>query len=286
MFDPAEPGRTTYSPPRLQNPTSPFLPPAVVPNSPGDLPSMESLPPPYEAQKIVEPDANRSKKLFLTPEDRPEASNPSRDDRGLPVPDRRVLLDPVNPNIPSDPLPSRSPDQLPTTTPVPYTANASPKPERVETSSVGLPAFTAVPGLEKVASGRKPTLDGLNWLQQNGYRTVIYIHKPDWKAVPAAELCEARGMKFVGIPVSANRMSEAAKAFDAALADTANRPLYVCDDTGLWAGTLWYAHFRAVGLVNPDAAKVRATALGLGDPDTNAEQKKLWNAVTEYLRTR
>ena len=81
-------------------------------------------------------------------------------------------------------------------------------------------------------------------------------------------------------------MSEVMKAFDAALADTANRPMYVCDDTGLWTGTLWYAHFRSVDLVNADAAKVRAAALGLGDPETNAEQKKIWDAAQEYLRSR
>lgn len=286
MFDPAEPGRTTYSPPRLLEPASPYAPAGTVPNSPDSLPSIESLPPPTESRKLVEPEPYQSKKLYLTPDDSSQSNSPSRDSSGLPVPDRRVLLEPVNPNVPTDPQPVRSPDTLPSTTAVPYTANSSPKPEKVETSSVGLPAFTMVPGQTEVANGRKPSLEGLGWLQKSGYRTVIYLHDPKLNTEPAADLCKTKGMKFVGIPASADKLSDMAKAFDAALADTANRPIYVCDDNGLWAGTLWYAHFRAVDLINADAAKVRATALGLADPDTNAEQKKLWDAVQDYLRTR
>jgi hypothetical protein len=289
VFDPIsnEPGRTTYSTPRLQDPVGPFLPPVSVPSSPDNLPSIESLPPPTEVRKFIESE-NQPKKLYLTPADDTSESGrlrPSTD--RFAQPDRRVLLDPVNANIPNDPPVSLSPGPLPVPNlPVPHTANSSPAVDRPEVQSIGLPDMTRVIGEENIASGRKPSLDGLNWLQKAGYRTVVYIHDPKMNPEPAAELCRTRGMKFVGIPASTGKLPEMVKAFELALADAANRPVYVCDDNGLWAGTIWYTHFRTASLMNPDAAKVRANSLGLADPDTNAEQKKLWDAAQEYLRTK
>lgn len=313
VFDPAVPdssGRRleTFSPPRLQEPSSPFLPPAVVPKSSGELPSTDTLPVPFEARKFPDPKPGTylPKKWLLAPED-PESKSAYTPDvkEGLPQPDRKVVLDPIGPGASAEPPDiRRSPSPLPTTdptpTPPPHTANAPsqpPAPAEANAPSkpptpveaklpVGLPGFTEVSGKEQVASGRKPSVEGLNWLQKNGYRTVVYLHDPNLDTKPATDLCQARGMRFIGIPVSADRMKEVAAAFDAAVADTRNRPLYMCDDSGLWAGTLWYAHFRTVDLINPDAAKVRANGLGLDDPSTSGEQKKLWDAVQDYLRAR
>ncbi len=291
-FDPVTPdGRRldTFSPtrpgPRLEEPLDPYLPPSSVPSSPGDLPRGDLLPPPVESKKLIlAPDGASD----LAPPATKSDYTPAREN-GLPLPDRSVLLDPVSPNGPIA-LPKTTAEPEPTK---PYTANASPKPEvKPERgidlkSAIGVPNITAVTGYDGVYSGRRPaSIDGLDWLQKAGFRTVVYLHDPKADTGPAAELCGKRGMKFVGIPVAPDRVKEAATAFDAAVADAAGRPVYVCDPNGLWAGTLWYAHFRAVGNLNPDAAKVRAQGLGLGDPDTSDEKRKLWDAAQEYLRTR
>lgn len=312
-FDPVTPdGRRldTFSPtrpgPRLEEPLDPYLPPAAVPSSPGDLPRGDLLPPPTESRKQVEPtpESHGSKKLILAPDGSSDPAPPATKsdytptrENGLPLPDRSVLLDPVSPGGPLA-LPRTTPEPEPAK---PHTANAPTKPEVMPEAkpevklergidlkvAVGVPGIVAVTGYEGVYSGRRPpAIDGLDWLQKAGFRTVVYLHDPKADTGPAAELCAKRGMKFVGIPVAADRVKAAATAFDAAVADAAGRPVYVCDPNGLWAGTLWYAHFRAVGNLNADAAKVRAQGLGLADPDTSDEQRKLWDAAQEYLRTR
>lgn len=306
-FDPADPSRAAFSAPlptpRLQDPPAPRLPPAFVPNSPTDLPHPDDLPAPVEARKFVEskpvvpkaaePESPGPRKLLLAPDDvtdspRSKAGYTPKTENGLPLPDRTVLLDPVAPADPADPTPAAKPEPteslkvpLPMPAAEPRTSQTPPT-----TPPTDLDEFKTVTGLDGVASGRKPGLEGLVWLQKNGYRTVVYLHDPKYDAGPAADLCRQKGLKFVGIPVAADRVKEAVEKFDAALAAPDARPLYVCDDTGRAAGAVWYAHFRGTRQLSPDTARVRAGELGLRDPAADADQKPLWDAVQEYLGKR
>ena len=282
-FTPTRPG------PRLESP--------VEPPSPFDLPRpVES-----ESKKLFDPalpknddkslpsDGIKPKKL-LVPEqmpdapdklkdNQPESKYTPKDDGSKPVPDRNVFLDPVAPGGPID-LPKTSPRVDEEREPLRRESKASPKPE---TPPVGLSDFQVVKGKTNVASGQRPTLDGYEWLAKSGYKTVAFAHDPAADVAPVKAVCEAAGLKFVSIPTGPDTIPAATTAFDAAVAAAKDSPLYVCDDTGLRAATLWYAHFRKVDLLSPDAAKVRANGLGLGDTDTNADQKKLWDAVQLLL---
>src|SRR5262249_8550745 len=122
---------------------------------------------------------------------------------------------------------------------------------------------------EGVASGRKPTLDGFDALKQSGYRTVIYLH-PDGADVSAVrDVVTKRGLAFIPIETTPEKLAAALEAFNSAVADKSARPISVFDD-GVRAGAVWYLHFRTVEAMNDDAARVRARPLGLTDQGDEA----------------
>lgn len=296
--------RDTYSParpgPRLSDPVEPY---SFRSSDPGVVSPFE-LPRPIESeskklfdpapQKKVEaspgqPDPALPKKKMLIPDTMPDAPDSIKDDKAeskyepktegtKPVPDRNVFLDPVAPGGPFD-LPKTAPNVNEERDDTRRESKASPKPE---TPPVGLASFQTVAGKPNVASGQKPTMDGYEWLAKNGYKTLVFAHNPTADVAPVKAACEAAGLKFVAIPTGPETIPAATEAFNTAVA-AKDGPVYVCDDTGLRAATLWYAHFRKVDLATPDTAKVRANGLGLGDTDTNVEQKKLWDAVQTHL---
>lgn len=147
---------------------------------------------------------------------------------------------------------------------------------------------TGLPGFVKVenglASGRKPTLDGFDSLKRIGYRTVVYLHPAGADVSAARDVAEARGLKFVAIEATPEKLGPGVAAFNAAVGDKANRPVYVFDDDGVRAGALWYLHFRTADAMNDDAARVRARPLGL---TSEGDEAKAFNlAIQRYLETR
>jgi hypothetical protein len=149
----------------------------------------------------------------------------------------------------------------------------------------GLPGYARVPGRDGVASGRKPTLDGFDWLRTNGFRTVVYLHAPSADVTPARELAEKRGLRFVPVAVSPGTLKRALDEFTAAVGDRANKPLYVIDEDGVRAGSLWYLVFRTQDLLGDDTARLRAAPLGLTEAATE-EQKQFWVAIQDVLAKR
>lgn len=289
--------RDTFSPtrpaPKLEYPVEPYSPPPTGFGSPFDLPRpVES-----ESKKLFDPTKPGPKtedpikpKKFLVPEkmpdspekekvaDAPESKYTPKADATKPVPDATVFLDPVAPGGAFS-LPGGSPKVEEEREPIRRQALASPKPE---TPPVGLSDFQQVTGKPGVATGLKPTFDGYEWLAKSGYKAVVFAHDPSADVTAVRAACEAAGLKFIPIPTGPATIPAASTAFDAAVA-AKDGPVYVCDDTGLRAGTLWYAHFRKVELASPDTAKVRASRLGLGDTVSNPTQKELFDAVQKHL---
>jgi protein tyrosine phosphatase (PTP) superfamily phosphohydrolase (DUF442 family) len=154
---------------------------------------------------------------------------------------------------------------------------------RGDATVAGVSGFAVVtPG---VAAGGKPGVEGFDALKARGYRSVVYLHAPAEDVSAAKDLAERKGLTFVGIPTSPEALKAAFDRFKEAIADAANRPAYVCDDTGVRAGSLWYLYFRTVDQLGDDAARVRAAALGLRESG-NDEQAKFWQAVQDYLAKR
>ena len=155
-----------------------------------------------------------------------------------------------------------------------------------ESDPVGVESFAAVPGQDRVASGRKPLLEGLDALKAKGFKTVLYLHAPDADVTAARETVEKSGLKFVALPVSPETLAAASKVFAERLKDAASKPLYVYDLDGIRAGSLWYLHFRTIDLLADEPARIRAGTLGLQAPSTSDERKGYWLAIQDLLAKR
>jgi protein tyrosine phosphatase (PTP) superfamily phosphohydrolase (DUF442 family) len=146
----------------------------------------------------------------------------------------------------------------------------------------GLSGYTRVK--EGLASGRKPTLDGFDALKQAGFRTVLYLHPAGADLSAVKEVAAKRGLAFVAIETTPEKLADAIEQFNAVVADRSRHAIYVFDDDGVRAGAIWYLHFRTADAMGDDVARVRARALGLTDQGDEAKAFAL--ATQRYLETR
>jgi protein tyrosine phosphatase (PTP) superfamily phosphohydrolase (DUF442 family) len=146
---------------------------------------------------------------------------------------------------------------------------------------VEIPGFTIV--REQVASGRKPFSEGFDYLKRNGYAAVLYMHEPGEDYSADKREAEQRGLKYFTIDVSAKTLGRpVVEQFNRLVGEAGNRPLFVYDRNGQLAGALWYLHFRTVEQMSDEAAREKATALGLKTQKENLNQP-LWLAIQKYL---
>jgi protein tyrosine phosphatase (PTP) superfamily phosphohydrolase (DUF442 family) len=146
---------------------------------------------------------------------------------------------------------------------------------------VEIPHFTPIK--DKVLAGRRPGLEGLDWLRAKGYKTVLFVHKPGEEIGSDRKQVEKRGMKFVSLEVSAQTFSKDTVAdFQNTVGATASYPLFVYDRDGSLAGALWYVYFRRVENLSDDAARIQAGALGFRDD--RDEHREMWLAVQKFLQ--
>lgn len=147
---------------------------------------------------------------------------------------------------------------------------------------VGIPQFAMAH--DKVASGLRPGLeDGLDWLQANGYKTVLYIHEPGETFAADRKQVEKRGMRFVDLEVSPLALTpKLIEDFNRTVADVDFQPLFVYDRDGALAGSLWYLHFRTAEKAGDERAQEQARGLGLRT-DRDGLHRDMWLAVQKYL---
>ena len=145
-----------------------------------------------------------------------------------------------------------------------------------------MPGFTRVS--DRVGSGRKPTLEGFDSLKQSGYRTLVYLYAANGDVSAVRDVAEKRGLTFVSIETTPERLADSSTQFSRLVQDTTAKPIYVVDDSGIRAGTLWYLHFRVVEAQGDDVARVRARALGM--TDEGDEAKAFAISAQQYLANR
>ncbi len=139
----------------------------------------------------------------------------------------------------------------------------------------GMARFTSV--APKLAGGSVPTSEGLAWLAEKGYRTVLDL-RPSTE-VSATFLAEvaSRGLRYLAMPVDLDRIdADRLGRFQFELAAPEARPLYFFDTDGSRAGALWYIRRVSVDHVDPQIARREAEEIGLRTPAA-------WNAVTALL---
>jgi protein tyrosine phosphatase (PTP) superfamily phosphohydrolase (DUF442 family) len=147
---------------------------------------------------------------------------------------------------------------------------------------VGIPQFASA--RDKVASGLKPNLDGgLDWLQINGYKTVLHLRQPGEDNAADRREVEKRGLKYLTLEVSPETLSLAiVDSFTKLVNDPENLPLFVYDKDGMLAGGLWYLFFRTQDKVVDETARIAAGRLGLKE-GPEGDHKAMWLAIQKVL---
>jgi protein tyrosine phosphatase (PTP) superfamily phosphohydrolase (DUF442 family) len=145
-----------------------------------------------------------------------------------------------------------------------------------------IPQFAFV--TKGIASGQQPFPDGVKWLKDHGFTTVLHVRAPtETDNVAAKRIFEGRGMTYISLEVSPQTLTkEVVDRFNQILADENNRPLFVFDKNSALAGALWYIHFRTVDGMTDEKARAEAMRLGFKQDQDDA-QRDMWIAVQNYM---
>lgn len=156
--------------------------------------------------------------------------------------------------------------------------------------SADLPAIragldtTLAPGLKhfagvrpKISGGSLPNVDGLDWLKEKGIKTILDLREPTEVDKPFLDLVNARGFRYVSLPIVAAKLDAASLArFNDELTRPDGHPVYFFDGDGTRAGLVWYIHRLTVDKVDAQIASREAEELGLAD-------KSAWLAASKYI---
>ena len=123
-----------------------------------------------------------------------------------------------------------------------------------------------------------PNGDGLAWLREKGYRTLVDLRDPVEVHQSEVDTLSHLGLKHIKVPIDPKQIdTDAIAKFESALADADARPVYFFDTDGNRAGLAWYLHRTQVDKVAADLASREAERLGLTD-------MRLFLHAAEYLR--
>ena len=256
-------------------PTSPGLSDPIIPNSSSGSYRLEQGPPPTEWM----PESSGSNRVLPAP----PLPSESRKEQWLPEPPSGSGAPPV--------IDLRGASRVEPTLgePIRSSRKASPSNQTSrqpkQNQPRGLPGYHDVAGRSKVATGQRATLDGLDWLKDNNYKTVVYLHESTNDLDSARTLIEDRGLRFVPIDVQPMNLASAYDQFVKVVNVPSSQPVYVSDEDGQLAGALWYLTFRMADLRGYDTARILATGLGLPS-NVGEDQKQWWLAIQNVLASR
>ena len=161
--------------------------------------------------------------------------------------------------------------------PVRLTAAAEPAPESASTGGAGpgIAKFAAVD--LKLAGGSAPSGEGLSWLAENGYRTLLDLRESSEVTPSFIADASKRGLRYVALPISLKAIDrDQINRFNYEITAGEARPLFFFDTDGSRAGALWYIRRRTVDQVDDPIARREGELLGLSGPTA-------WLTATDCL---
>ena len=192
------------------------------------------------------------------------------------------LLDQIEPlDLPSDvtrkatsatPSSPKAPLPAPAAPTVPPTAENNSAAEGVLTlPPIEVAANYQAPGIRRsgsvapsIGGGSAPSLVGLDWLKEKGYRTFVDLRQSSEIEANFADAVNDRGMVYISLPILASRLdSNRLARFSDLIGQSENRPLYFCDTDGTRAGLVWYLYLRITKQNDVQAATQEAEEIGL-----------------------
>jgi protein tyrosine phosphatase (PTP) superfamily phosphohydrolase (DUF442 family) len=146
-----------------------------------------------------------------------------------------------------------------------------------------IPGFAFVK--KGIAAGQRPFPEGVNWLKDHGYKTVLHVRPPTQSDTSAKRVFESRGLTYINLDVSPTTLTkEVVTRFNEVVADEKNRPLFVYDEDSTLAGALWYLYFRTAEGLSDEKARAESSRLGFKQ-DQDDKSRDMWLAVQNYLRS-
>lgn len=148
----------------------------------------------------------------------------------------------------------------------------------------GVPiGFPAIPQFavaqENVFAGLRPPLDGLDWLQARGVKTVLHVRLAGEDDSTDRKEVEARGMRYIALEVSPQTLTrEKADEFIREIRAGARTGIFVYDKDGSLAGAMWYLYQRMGESNNDDVAQLNARPLGL-QTARDGQHRDMWQAA-------
>lgn len=148
-------------------------------------------------------------------------------------------------------------------------ADVAENPEPAETkanNASGIAEFVEVK--EGIATGRRPTIDGLDWLKSNGYKTIVYLRPKSKVDASDKRQVEMRDMKYTSMIVAADTLSQDwIDEFNRVVGQSAAQPIFVYGEAAD-VGPIWYLHLRTAQFLTHEEAVSRAKRYGLADEDS------------------
>ncbi len=138
----------------------------------------------------------------------------------------------------------------------------------------GIARSTSVAPL--LTGGSLPTAEGIAWLKEKGYRTLVDLNSRSDVDPNFPDLVTDGGLLYIPLafaldPISLNRLAR----FNDLIAQNDQRPLYFCDTDGRRAGLIWYLRLRSRDHEDSDSARLKAEELGFQRIDIAAAEKFL-----------
>lgn len=145
---------------------------------------------------------------------------------------------------------------------------------------LGIANFSVV--FDSLACGLRPDLDGLEWLRQNRYRSLLHVHHPNTESNADRRLIERKQFAYHEITIDPSRFEmRSVEDFNRLVNDPKPRPMFVYDRDGALLGPLWYAHFRTVAQLSHNEARERTLRLGFNLDATDS--RLLMIAIRDQL---
>ena len=115
-----------------------------------------------------------------------------------------------------------------------------------------------------IGGGSAPSLEGLDWLKEKGYKTFIDLRQRPEIESTYIDSVNDLDMVYISLPIVADHLAAARVArFEDLIAQASHRPIYFCDVNGTRAGLLWYLHLRSVVGEDRESARQKAEELGM-----------------------
>lgn len=147
---------------------------------------------------------------------------------------------------------------------------------------VDIPSYAILS--EKIAGGHQPFPDGISWLKEAGFSTVIHLRSNTDDVVASRQLVERNGLAYKSFEVSAQSFDSALlSALDRDIQAANGRPVFIFDRDGTRTGAVWIAYAVRFLAISESQAREQATRLGYRKDAADAAWE---TAISNLLKNR